>query len=401
MEQNQDGTTGGSHVSLLHHVSCLDKRLYQAVVMFYESNDMLNLFKQQGAEIHVFLKPPGINLTAPMPIFRPLYKTAQKIRNAIFTSLFPFLYSLHFLVKEQIDLVHLNNTASAGWEWLLACKLLKIKCVTHERGFARYTRVAKYLAHHFDCILCVSEAVRTSLLQQGITANLKTLHNAIDLDVFRGSLTKDPSDVKKEFNLPPSAQIIGMIANIQEWKGHRTVLEALRILRRDFPDLHCLFVGGLSPIVDRDQAFFADLKRYIEINDLHENVTFTGFRNDIPDLMNAMDVVLHASLQPEPFGRVLIEAMALEKPVIATDIGGPKEIIEDGVSGYLLPPADPVALAHTIKRLITDPALRAEIGNNALRNVNERFTLTRYSDRIHSIYREIFPDGSARPRSGS
>lgn len=395
VELNQDGTTGGSHHSLLHLVRCLDKTLYNPTVMFYEKNKLLPEFSAEGASVKVFRKPLGSRFEPPVPVLKVPARLIRKTWNRFSTSLAPFFYFFLFLLKHRIDLVHLNNTARAGWEWLIACKLLNKKCITHERGFARYTPVAIAFAKRFDRIICISEAVRDAVLQQGLNKNVTMIYNATDPAAFRGSIVRDPQDVKREFGVPDAAPLIGMVGNIQEWKGHRTVVEAMQKLREDLAGLRCLLVGDASSTVRREQEFLQSLKRQITENELARHVILTGYRTDIADLMNAMDIVLHASVQPEPFGRVVLEAMSLGKPVIATDIGGPREIIKNGVSGFLVPPGDPIVLADTIKRLLSDAGLRADIGKNALKTVEERFTLGRFRDELHSLYQELFSDAQA------
>ncbi len=358
--------------------------------MFYEKNKLLPEFSAEGASVRIFRKPLGSRFAPSAPVLMVPGRLIQKAWNGFSTSLAPFFYFFLFLLKHRIDLVHLNNTARAGWEWLIACKLLNKKCITHERGFARYTPLAIAFAKRFDRIVCVSEAVRDALSQLGLKNNVRILYDGIDPAAFQKRVVKSPEDVRREFGLPNDITLIGMVGNIQEWKGQRTVAEAMQKLRDDLTGVRCLLVGDASSTVRRDQQFLQTLKRQIIENELTRHVILTGYRTDIADLMNAMDIVLHASIQPEPFGMVVLEAMALGKPVIATDIGGPREIIKNGVSGFLVPPGDPVVLADTIKRLLTDAVLRVDIGKNALKTVQERFTLGRFRDEIHSLYQELF-----------
>jgi glycosyltransferase involved in cell wall biosynthesis len=118
-------------------------------------------------------------------------------------------------------------------------------------------------------------------------------------------------------------------------------------------------------------------------------VTFTGYRSDVGAIVNALDVLVHTSITPEPLGRVILEGMALEKPVVATRHGGPLEIIESGRSGFLIPPDDPDALAASIMQLLESPELRISIGRAAKGRVMKEFSVARYVDQVQAVYRSL------------
>jgi len=152
------------------------------------------------------------------------------------------------------------------------------------------------------------------------------------------------------------------------------------------PEIRCLIVGG----VHRGGAEYAqELYRYVEEHGLNNNVIFTGFRNDIEDVVSTMDVIIHASINPEPFGRVILEGMALGKPVIATDIGGVPEFVQHGVTGQLVPPRDPKALADAIVELLRDRLRRDRLGNNGRLAVLQRFTVQRHVQEVCNAYTHL------------
>jgi glycosyltransferase involved in cell wall biosynthesis len=122
---------------------------------------------------------------------------------------------------------------------------------------------------------------------------------------------------------------------------------------------------------------------------LADRVEFSGFRMDIPVVMSALDILVLASTSPEPFGRVLIEAMAAGKPVIATDAGAAREIIEDGVHGLLVPPGDAEAMARAMIYLLTHRDTAILMGQRGQDRVRERFSAQQYVDGVQSVYREL------------
>ena len=119
---------------------------------------------------------------------------------------------------------------------------------------------------------------------------------------------------------------------------------------------------------------------------LEKYVLFTGFRKDIYNIINSLDIIVHTSILPEPFGRVLLEGMILRKPVIATNQGGPLEIIEDGVSGLLVPPENPKLLSDKISFLVENKHISKTMGENARRRIEEKFSIERNVKEIEDVY---------------
>ena len=385
VEQNQDGTIGGSHHSLFYMVKALDKSKYNAIVGFYERLPVFDRFNLKGVHPVILRKPLGKKFAAPLAILTIPCTVFRKLYNFITVCILPFFRFLFFLVKYKIDLVHINNSSNSGREWLLACKLLRRKCINHERGFASFTRLSGRIARYFDVIVCISKSVENHLKRSGIS-NTKVIYNAIDVDEFRSRITRTPSTIRDEFSIKDGAPLLGLVANFQEWKGHHIVVEAVNLLRNWYPDISCLFVGSVSKSVIRDKQYFEKIKKMIIKNGLTKNIIMTGYRADVADLINAFDILLHSSVEPEPFGRVIIEGMSLMKPVIATDMGGAAEIIENGVSGLLVPPRNPEALVENVMLLLENPELRQEIGRRAMMRVKEKFGFAKLSEDINELY---------------
>jgi glycosyltransferase involved in cell wall biosynthesis len=121
-------------------------------------------------------------------------------------------------------------------------------------------------------------------------------------------------------------------------------------------------------------SYFAEIEGKITNNGLGNIVKLTGHRSDVPDIMNTLDIVIHASTLPEPFGMVILEGMALGKPVIAAASGGPLEIIQNDISGILVPPGDPVRLSESVGGLISNPQKRKSLGMAAKERIQEKFS---------------------------
>lgn len=138
-----------------------------------------------------------------------------------------------------------------------------------------------------------------------------------------------------------------------------------------------------------DESYCSSLRKLIQELGLEESVVFLGFRDNPADYINLMDVVVHSSIEPEPFGRVNIEAMYLKKPVVSTNIGGPTEIFADGKDGILIEPKNPALLAQRIASLLESPESRARLGENAHRTVMERFTIANTIRNVEKVYDRI------------
>lgn len=387
IEQNQDGTVGGSHHSLFHLIKALDRRKYEPVVMFYENNDFVKNFEYYCKPVF-FRKPLGKKFNSPNAVLKFPYLFTRKVYNFITVSLIPFFRCIAFIIINNIDLIHLNNAAHAGWEWLFAAKLLRRKCVTHHRGFVDFGYLAKKRAKYFDRIVCISKVTEMNLIENGIKNNIVTIYNAIDVEDFQSRVTKDAELMRKELGIKEGSPIIGVVGNFQEWKGQMTVVRAVDILRTKYPNLMCLLIGDVSNS-KKDREYFEKVKKEINKKDLGKNIIITGYREDVPNLINSLDIMVHSSVEPEPFGRVIIEGMCLGKPVIATNIGGPPEIIENGVTGFLVAPYDKVTLSAKIAYLLRDQINRRRIGQRAIRRVTDIFSIDKFSSEINSIYKEI------------
>jgi glycosyltransferase involved in cell wall biosynthesis len=183
----------------------------------------------------------------------------------------------------------------------------------------------------------------------------------VDLDRFSPRDGAAAAIARETLGLPLSAPIVGLVARLQRWKGIHVAIEALPSIRSSFADAILVVVGG---------AHFSELGYEQELLSaaarlgVADGVILVGLQRDIPLWLSAMDVVVHASFD-EPFGISVIEAMAMGKPIVASDSGGPLEIIEDGRNGRLFRTGDADSLSHAVERLLSDPQEAARLGRNA------------------------------------
>lgn len=185
------------------------------------------------------------------------------------------------------------------------------------------------------------------------------------------------------------APVIGAFSRLAPWKGQHVLLDALSRL----PGAHALIVGEA---LFGEEDYAKDLRRRASSLGVEDRAHFLGFREDVPRLMRLSDVVVHASTAPEPFGRMIVEGMLARKPVVASRAGGALEIVEDGVSGLLVPPGDAEALAEALSGLLADPPRGEALAERGYAAAVERFSLGAMMEGVEREVRAAVREGSAQ-----
>jgi glycosyltransferase involved in cell wall biosynthesis len=286
--------------------------------------------------------------------------------------------------RHRVDLLHQNN----GFELaaLLAAAILRVPLVVFQRGDEPRTLIARLLAARVDQYVANSEATRVSLVSVRVPpGKIDVVYPPIDLTQFD---PERPGRVRRaDLGLQPAAPCFGIVGQLVEWKGHRVFLDAARRVLTAMPDACAVIVGDAPP--DRG-AYRVELEERAGRLGISDRVRFLGFREDVADLLRLMDVVVHASVFPEPFGRVLVEAMAMKKPVVASMAGGPVEVVENGRSGFLVPAGDDASMARRIVELLAAPEQARQMGEIGCKAAS-RFDVRIHMDKVHAIYARITP----------
>lgn len=204
------------------------------------------------------------------------------------------------------------------------------------------------------------------------------------LENFESVRAESPAAWRKRFGLPSTGPLIGVVGRLQRWKGMHTLVAAMPAVRARHADAHLVIVGGAH---DTEPGYADALKALARATGVEQAVTFAGYQADVPHWMQAMDVVVHAS-DREPFGIVVVEAMALAKPVVAGAAGGPAEIITNGQDGLLAPFEDVPALAQAVTRFLDDPAFAERCGAAAHTRAQD-FSARRFAIHLVQAIREL------------
>jgi len=234
------------------------------------------------------------------------------------------------------------------------------------------------LTPEMNRLIAVSEAIERKIATEGrVGAPVSLIYNGVDLD--RYDHQEPCCTLRDEYGMEPGAQIVGVVARLEQEKGHPTLLEAWPAVIREVPSAYLLVIGEGSR---RD-----DLERQAaELRILHR-VVFTGRRDDVPAVTAALDVAVLPSYR-EAQGLSILEAMALSRPVVATNVGGIPEMIQDGRTGLLVPAHDAASLAGAIVRLLTDHPYADQLGRAGHDLVHDRFCVQLMVKAIEAIYDE-------------
>ncbi len=241
-------------------------------------------------------------------------------------------------------------------------------------------RLSVFLANHgTKRVLVNSRATGEAFVAAGGDRRLiGVVPNGIDPAPFDAVDDAELARLRLEFPLGDTP-LLGLFGRLAPWKGQHVLIEALGRI----PGAHALLVG--DPLFG-NEPYARTLIGLAQAHGVADRVHFLGFRHDVPALMRFVSIVIHTSTSPEPFGRVLVEGMLAERPVIATAGGGTSEIIEHGVSGLLLPPGDPAALAEAVLGLLGDPARAGALAAAGRREALRRFSVEAM---IGAIRREL------------
>jgi glycosyltransferase involved in cell wall biosynthesis len=254
----------------------------------------------------------------------------------------------------------------------------------------------KLIASGAHAVVCNSQFTADAFTRASGRQDVMALPNPLDIaDLSARRLPRDSA--RERIDLPESALVLGIVGQITPWKGQEEALRAASLLAAEGRDVHVLVVGEakfLKATTRYDNAaYLGTLKEIATAPPLAGRVRFLGERADVPELLSAADALLVPSWD-EPFGRVVVEGMAVGVPVIASDEGGPAEIIENGVSGLLVPGRDAEALAGAVRRLVHDrDGTQRMVAAGRTRAAE--YGADRHVDALLSVYRGLVPAGQA------
>ncbi len=299
-----------------------------------------------------------------------------------------FLQLLWTAWRFKTDLIHANNEPLCNRAALLVGKLLHIPTVCHVRGDQKGSKLmatAYRLPTHF---ISVSQWIAKSMQKvlQVPEYKISVIYDGIALEQL--DLEADGHEFRRSYAIPVDAYVVGLVGLLIPWKGQELFLDAAIILRDKIPNLKMLIVGGTP---DECMVYEALLRQRVSQEQLDDLIGFTGHLTSMEQVYNGLDVVVSASTSPEPLGTVVIEAMAMGRPLIGPNHGGAAEMIEHLKTGLLFTPNDARALADEIERLFINPALALQLGHDARDHALETFAIARHTEQVQALYHQLLP----------
>jgi glycosyltransferase involved in cell wall biosynthesis len=295
-----------------------------------------------------------------------------------------------FIRRERVNIIHSHLSRD------IATLVPAMKLARRTVPLVLSKRVGSYinkkdLLHRFSYahvrrVLAISDVIHNNVLSTTPIPpdRVITLHDAIDTEHF--SLSRaDRNRVRKEFRIPEDAILVGFVGRFSPGKGHEEFLRAADLLRKRFPMARFLIAGEASYGEEAYERDIHNLSRDLHLDDI---VIFAGFRKDVPDVLSAFDIFAFPS-HAESFGVALIEAMAMERPVVSTNCDGVLDIVIDGVTGIFVHPRNAAELADALARLIIDPALRLSMGRAGRRRVETLFDQKAHTAKLEELYRDL------------
>lgn len=375
---------GGAGYSLYYLLKHLDRRRIDPIVVLPDTG----IFAQRLADLGVRVVTPARfpERTAQQRFSRQTPATAalsQAWNLAESAWLVPVLARL--IRDEQVDLVYCNNMMVKPIG-ALAASLARVPCVLHVRNLHETPLAVGLYCKTVARLPAVKRVIANSAAsavpyQRAVPDKVAVVHNGVDLSEYDTErVTRD--SVRKELGTAAGDLLIGFTGNLIPRKGVDVLIRAAARLKTSHPHLRYV-IAGRVPIGSPVDYLASYTSLCAELGVL-DRFHFLGFVSDVPTLVAGVDVLVLPSLQ-EPFGRSIIEAMALGTPIIASRVGGIPEILEHDLDGLLVPPGDDAALAGALARLADDPELRRTIAARAKHTVRTRFDvakLTREMERL-------------------
>jgi glycosyltransferase involved in cell wall biosynthesis len=365
------GSSGGAQEHVRSLVSRLDQARYEVSVVSLGNGPSVRRIRATGTSVEV--------------IDEPTDETAVARLAAVLLERQPEILHLHMYRAEVVGTRAALAVARAGGRRPYVIATVH----SSRRRSAEDQELLRRLTPAIDQLVAVSDAIARKLQREGrVGPAVQVIYNGVDLGRYR----EQPAcrTLPTELGFPDDAPLVGVVARLEPEKGHETLLAAWRLVLQDLPQARLVIVGeGSEGARLRGQALQLGLQAP------RTTVFFTGLREDVPAVTAALDVAVLPSYR-EAQGIVLLEAMALGRPIVATRVGGIPEVVEDGRTGLLVPPHDAPALADGILRLLGDRVFAKRLGEAGQERAHEKFCIERMIDALQTLYDQ----GAARVAPG-
>lgn len=361
-------TLGGSHISSYQLIYSLRELGVEPIILLHQKEGSLATWLAKLGEKWQLESLPVLSLNRrsdlnALKILRGLGKASKVLR------------------KLEIDLVHGNDTR-INRAWSIWSRWANIPMIWHQRSAWKNVNQKSWTLSTASGIISISKYVAATL--PSTNSPHVTIYNPVAREIR--DLKTSAIALRNELGLEKDSQIVGCFANAQSWKRPDTFVEVARICESQMPHLQCVWFGN-----DYDGSLKSAMKGS-NCSNSTLNVIHSNFRENVLSAMGGCDILL-ATSESEPFGRTLVEAMSLGVPVVASDAGGHKEIIQHKHNGLLFPVGDAHSCASNILRILEDHALRFYLTNNGI-ETSKKFTPKKHAQQILAFYQLILESRS-------
>jgi glycosyltransferase involved in cell wall biosynthesis len=342
---------GGGQWSLYYLIKHLNKDLFHPIVLCPDEGELAQKMRRIGAEL-IFFKTGKIRHLNPFTI----KKLVSIIRD------------------NNITIIHTDSTTETFYAGI-AAKIMKIPLIWHIRAQDGEWLLDRILSAFSIKLILVATALRKRFKWLDI-GKAPTIYNGIDLKEFDASATT--SSIREKFNVDKYTVLLACVGRIEELKGQEYLISAIKNINNAK-----LILAGRA-----EEAYLKRIKNLCDELNVSDRVIFAGHINDIPSFLNAIDILVFPTLT-EAFSRVILEAMAAAKPVIATDTGGNPEAVIDGKTGYIVPTKNTAAFAEKITELINNKEKSRYMGMAGRKRVEKKFDVKGIVRQVEEVYLEI------------
>jgi len=365
------GERGGAESVFFEILRRLDRGRFAPVAVFLRDGPFVREVEEAGIPIHV---QPITRLRDPFDYGRTIRALRQRL-----------VQWRAQLVVSSHGYGHLYGGVAAWWA--------RVPAIWWQHGMASSRHLLDRVAVRIPARAVIASSHSAAEAHRRVfgsaRAPLRVIHPGVDVEWFRSPDPQRLARLREELRLERFRYLVSAIGRLEPGKGQDLLLRAARLVGERRPDVGFLIVG--KELSGARSGYASALRALVVASGLSERVIFAGFRREIPEVLAASDLLVHAATQPESFGLVLCEAMAAGRPVIATDIGGAREIVIPGETGWLIPPGDPVALAQAVLSLLEDAERRRAMGQAAERRARACFEARRMVAQFERVLDELLP----------
>ncbi len=374
---------GGGEIALLDLVSHLDRSRIMPIVVLGSDGPLANRLRGI-VDLHILEISPDLLHTR-----KDSLGSSKVVQLKTALNLFAYVLRLvDFIHTHNIELIH-TNSLKADVLGGIAGKLTQTPVIWHMRD--RITE--DYLPRPAVRVMRKLCKLMPDFIIGNSAATLETLHLSgarPSMAIASGVNIRDyeqPGMSRDWYSADSQCEVrIGLVGRICPWKGQHIFLQAAAEVLKRFPKTHFQIIGAA---LFKEQQYELEMRELSRRLGIAEAVEFTGFRNDVPDLIHKLDLLVHASTTGEPFGQVIVQGMAAGKPVVATNGGGVPEIVVHGTTGLLVPMDDGPAMSSAICALLDAPEMAAAMGKAGRTRVLEHFTIERTARKVEAAYAEV------------